>query len=137
MDGDQIDDVARDAPVGRCRRFVGGKIDRVEHVAEQIIGLGRKKTKSGIRHPFELHRFTVARNGRFALAFAYSARRKLVPRRRESCLVGLGGGLQALFGIVEDIDVGGEAGASTVNRNAAGNVAVGAALGRGAVNIQV
>ncbi|MGA8028234.1 MAG: hypothetical protein WB992_13915, partial [Bryobacteraceae bacterium] len=55
MDGYQVNDVARFAPVGGCGRLVCGEVGRMQYVTEKLILLRRKKSKSAIVDPFEAH----------------------------------------------------------------------------------
>src|SRR6266446_9818935 len=102
----------------------------MQHIAKQFVGLRREKAESRIRYPFERHRFAAASNRGVALALAHTLPRDAIPRRRQRRCVVLGGAFKPGFGIVENVDVGGEARAVAVDGDTASNIAVGAALRR-------
>jgi hypothetical protein len=60
MDYDHIHDIARFTTAGSRHQFVGGKVDRMQHIAERVIAHRREKPEVTIDNPFELGGFVAA-----------------------------------------------------------------------------
>lgn len=54
VDRDQVENIARHAPVCGGGSFVDRKIDRVQNVSEQFVAHGQKKPKVAVGNPIEL-----------------------------------------------------------------------------------
>jgi len=68
MDGHQIDDVTGCSPVRGSRGLIRGKVNRMQHVAKELISLGREEAKVAVGYPLKLHSLVKALELRLAFA---------------------------------------------------------------------
>ncbi len=128
MNGHQIDNVARDTPIGCRCRLVGREIGRMQHVPEQGIWHRRKEPERGIRRPLQFGCFAFQRDQSLPLATSCRIGTHRISRLLQRRAIGVEGNLQSRFGIVENVDVAGVAWPVAIDRYSAGNITVRAAL---------
>jgi hypothetical protein len=68
MDGHQVNNVARFAPVGSGGCLIRRQVHGMQHVTEKLIPLRRKKTEGGVVNPFQPH--LIAQAFKLSLALA-------------------------------------------------------------------
>ena len=101
MDGQQIDDVARFAPVRRGYRFVGRQVHGVRHIPEKIVGLRREESKGAAGNPFKLHRLAETLDGSLPHATLPFPPGELQSGHGQGLGVGFGGCHEAVFRVLK------------------------------------
>jgi hypothetical protein len=109
MDGEKIDGIRRFLPPGCRHDFIGGKVDRVDHLAEKLVFYCREKAKIAIGDPFKVSAFMAAANfGGIDRGFA-ALPYNIKPLGLQGFRVFLGGMGNTFFAIMENVDIFGKA----------------------------
>ena len=108
MNLNKVNDIARLATTGRCKGLVCGDVERVQHVPERAVRLGRKETKRSVMRPIQAGRLAgFAHNDRAHAREAANPLDRVSVLHKRGC-VGFRGLQDVLFVIVKDIDIGRE-----------------------------